>query len=221
MYEVLAIILFPIIYLYKTLFLFLQSAFSSYSLSIFLLSLIVNIVINPLQKVANNIEKQASVRINNVQIQVDGIDGSLQGEMRFREIEKIYKNNNFHPIENVKKSFPIFIVLPILISAYIFFTENIAIFNQANFFNSNLAMPDNLILGLNLLPFLIFFINFCDFKIRSLNNADTSNTYIVISAIICLLIYNMPLALTMYWAFSSFISMLQSIYATLVRTSQN
>jgi membrane protein insertase Oxa1/YidC/SpoIIIJ len=207
MYDLISSLLYPFIYIIKHYFNFLLSINGSEGISIIFTSLSISILLIPLLKIAKNKEDRINLRISEIDKEVREIPLIYKGEERFRIIERLYDDNNFHPIENIFKGLSLFVILPILLSAYLFFIENIDIFDII-FFSINLSEPDNLIFGINVLPILIFCINFLDSRFRYAQITSGKNLYLFLSFSICLLIYSMPSCMTLYWATSSIFSLL-------------
>tara|TARA_B100001287_G_scaffold86010_1_gene71869 strand:- start:7967 stop:8617 length:651 start_codon:yes stop_codon:yes gene_type:complete len=211
MYDFLESILYPFIFLIEKYFFFVNSFTVNPLASIVVTSLSISIIFFPILRIAKKFEDKKSIKAFAVEEKVKSLPNTLKGEVRFREIEKIYLENNFHPIQNVYKGTSFYLILPIFISAYLFFLNNINFFDIDMFGILNLSKPDKILFGFNLLPLLIFVINFLDSNYRNSGKLSGQKTYLVISFIICLLIYNMPSSMTLYWLTNSIFSLLISI----------
>lgn len=211
MYTYLEIILSPIIFLIEKYYLLLVSTLTLPGLSIILLSLSISIILIPFLRIARIYEDKINLKINFIENNVKEIPSSYKGEERFRAIEKIYEENSFHPIQNISRGLSLYLILPVLISAYIFFINNNNIFDVEVLGMINLSEPDKLIKGINVLPILIFFINYLDSTFRYSKIASGQNIYLFMSFAICVLIYSMPSCMTLYWATSSMFSLLFNI----------
>ena len=217
MYDFLEKILSPFIYIIKNYYLLIDSLLNFPAISIVITSLSISIFLIPILRAARAYEDNASIKINHIQEKLKKIPPTYNGEKRFRAIEEIYNKNNFHPIQNIYTGISFYIILPILISAYLFFLNNIIIFDVDVFNVINLSQPDKLLGTLNLLPILIFITNYIDSSYRYYEIKSGQNTYLAISFFVCILIYNMPSCMTLYWLTSSIFSLL--INLRLVRQS--
>ena len=206
MYDFLEKILSPSIYIIKNYYLLIDSLLNFPVVSIVITSLSISIFLIPILRVARVYEDNASIKINHIQEKLKKIPPTYNGEKRFRAIEEIYNKNNFHPIQNIYTGISFYIILPILISAYLFFLKNIIIFDVDAFNVINLSQPDKLLGTLNLLPILIFITNYIDSSYRYYEIKSGQNTYLAISFFVCILIYNMPSCMTLYWLTSSICS---------------
>lgn len=204
-------ILKPLIFLVENYFLLVLSLIPSPFFSIIISSLSISFLLMPITKIARTYENKINSKIDYINRQIKQIPKSNKGEERFRAVELIYNNNNFHPIQNIYKGLSLYLILPILISVYFFFMGNLNYFNVEVFGIFNLSQPDNLIHGNNLLPILIFIINFTDSRIRILKGASGQNVYLIISIVICFLIYSLPSCMTLYWTVSSLFSLFANL----------
>ena len=211
MYDFLGIILSPLIFLIENYYFFLESILRQPVLSVILTSLSISLFLIPILRIARNYEDKAGIKIDFIENKLKDIPQSYKGEYRFRAVEKVYNEHSFHPIQNVYRGFSLYLVLPILISAYLFFSNNNDIFNVDVLGIINLSKPDNLIFGINFLPILIFLINYVDSEFRYSKLTSGKNTYLFISFVICVLIYNMPSCMTLYWTTSSIFSLIFNI----------
>ena len=206
MYDFLEKILSPFIYIIKNYYFLIDSLLNFPTISIVITSLSISIFLIPILRVARTYEDNASIKINHIQEKLKKIPPSYNGEEKFRAIEEIYNKNNFHPIQNIYTAISFYIVLPVLISAYLFFLNNIIIFDVDVFNVINLSKPDKLLGTLNLLPILIFITNYIDSSYRYYEIKSGQNTYLATSLFVCILIYNMPACMTLYWLTSSVFS---------------
>ena len=211
MYHFLEVVLWPIVYIIENYFLFLFSIVKIHFVSIVLTSITISILLIPILSKARKYEDKINTKINSINIELSSISREIKGEERFRITEEIYQKNNFHPIQNINKGLSLFILLPILLSAYLFFLNNNDLFD-VYFLSFKLSEPDGLIYGYNLMPILIFFINYIDANLRFKPSDSGKNTYLIISFVICLLIYSMPSCMTLYWATNSIFSLVFNLF---------
>tara|TARA_B100000073_G_scaffold186233_1_gene154179 strand:- start:3421 stop:4077 length:657 start_codon:yes stop_codon:yes gene_type:complete len=212
MYDFFETILSPLIFVIESFFFFLDSNFNSPILSIVFTSISISLILLPLLRLSKRYEDKVEVKISFIDGKLKDIPNKLSGEDRFRAIEKVYDEFDFHPIQNVLRGLSFYVVLPILMGAYLFFRKNIDAFDIEVLGLINLSKPDNLIFGINLLPFFIFFINYLDSIFRGSTLSSGKNTYLIISFFICLLIYSMPSCMTLYWLTSCIFSFIFNFF---------
>jgi membrane protein insertase Oxa1/YidC/SpoIIIJ len=207
MKDLLSLALTPLIYLVDICYFFILGLIKSYGLSIIILSLSLSFTLIPLLKQARKKENEITKKIQYVNSQVLKNTNTLKGEDKFLVTEEIYKKNNYHPIHNLQTGLSFFILLPIFLSAFLFFNINIEKFDTIFLNSINLSQPDKLLFNLNVIPILIFFINYIDSQYRFNEKNSGQKSYLFLSLIICFLIYSMPSCLTIYWLTSSLFSM--------------
>tara|TARA_B100000900_G_scaffold406529_1_gene417690 strand:+ start:2146 stop:2802 length:657 start_codon:yes stop_codon:yes gene_type:complete len=207
MYELLALVLSPLIHLIDIYYFFIFGIIDSKGLSIIILSFSLSSVLLPLLKKARKKENEFIQKLQYVNNEVLKNTINLKGEDKFLATEEIYKKNNYHPIHNIQTGLSFFILLPILLSAFLFFNINIDKFDTLFLNSIHLYQPDKLLFDFNAIPVLIFFTNYIDSRYRFNAHNSGQNSYLFLSLIICFLIYGMPSCLTIYWLTSSLFSM--------------
>jgi len=208
MYDFLGFFLFPLIEIYKFFFSILYSLFNYSDISIIFLSIASSFLLLPLLKLAKVSEEKISEKILQVNTAVNALPSELRGEDKFIELERIYKQFSYHPIENIKMGASFFLILPFFIAAFLFFQENLILFKDSGLLIKDLSVSDKLLFGFNVIPILIFLVNFFDARYKYKHLRSMQNTYLLASLVICTLIYNMPLCMTLYWATNSISSFL-------------
>lgn len=207
MYEFLALALSPLIYLIDSYYFFIYGLIDSKGLSIVILSLSLSSALIPILNKARKKEHEFTQKLKHVNDEVLKNTITLKGEDKFLATEEIYKKNNYHPIHNIQKGLSFFVLLPILLSAFLFFNINIDKFDTFFLNSIPLSQPDKLLFDFNVIPVLIFITNYIDSRYRFNVHNSGQNGYLFLSLIICFLIYNMSSCLTIYWLTSSLFSM--------------
>jgi membrane protein insertase Oxa1/YidC/SpoIIIJ len=207
MYELLALALSPLIYLIDSYYFLIFGVIDSKGLSIIILSLSLSSALIPLLNRARKKEHEFNQKLRHVNNEILKNTINLKGEDKFLVTEEIYKTNNYHPIHNLQTGLSFFVLLPILLSAFLFFNINIDKFDTSFLSSIYLSQPDKLLFDFNAIPVLIFFTNYIDSRYRFNAHNSGQNGYLFLSLIICFLIYDMSSCLTIYWLTSSLFSM--------------
>ena len=210
MNDLLALALSPLIYLVDSYYFFILNLIDSHGLSIIILSLSLSSALIPVLKKARKKENEITQKIQYINSQILKNTSNLKGEDKFFATEEIYKKNYYHPIHNLQTGLSFFVLLPILLSAFLFFNINIDKFDVFFLNSMNLSQPDKLLFNLNVIPVLIFLTNYIDSQYRFNEKNSGQKGYLFLSLIICFLIYGMPSCLSIYWLTSSLFSMLFS-----------
>jgi membrane protein insertase Oxa1/YidC/SpoIIIJ len=212
MHDLFGTILSPIVLLIKKFYLLIDAITINPFISVVVMSLLMSVFLIPVLQIARRYEDRVGEQIDCIEKKLEEIPNTFKGEERFRAIEKIYNENDFHPIQNIYRGFSLYIILPVLISMYVFFLNNSDLFNISVAGIFNLSHPDQILFGVNLLPLLIFITNFFDSKFRFVGGMSGQNTYLFISLVILILIYDSPLCLTLYWFTGSIFSLALSYF---------
>ena len=212
MYELILFCLFPLIELNNLLFNLFYSITGFSDIAVILLSITISMLLMPLLKFAKITEEKFSLKLSFVNEDINKLPAGLKGEHRFKEIEKIYNKFSYHPIENIKSGMTFIYLLPFFLSIFLFFQENVDGFYNTGLFIKDLSKSDGFLSGINIVPILIFIINVIDSRFRYQDTNNIKNIYLLTSLMICILIYNLPLCMTLYWATSSIISLTGSLY---------
>ena len=201
----------PIIFLIENYYIFLLNIFNSQGISIILTSISASLLLIPILRVARVKEDLFRQKISLITDEVNNISKSLNGEEKFFAVDQIYTKYRFHPIHNMMTGLSFFVILPVLISAYLFFNINLQSMDE-NFLNLiKLSGPDELLFGFNIIPMMIFAVNCLDARYKYYETNSGKTSYIVLSLMISVLIYGMPSCLTLYWLTSSTFSLFFSI----------
>ena len=175
----------------------------SVGIAIFLLAATLSLLTQPIRVFAGRIETRIANKIARVDALKDKISPEYKGEQRFNEIENIYKEEKYHPIQSVLLSSSILVVLPLLISAFFLFTSKNELLDTGFLFISNLSESDKLLFGINLLPFLMTLLNIIDANFRFRSDRKAKHRFYFIAAVLFALVYTMPSSLILYWTGSN------------------
>ncbi len=183
---------------------------SSWGIAILLLGISFSLLLLPLQSYGRKIEKKVAAKTLVVNADIQKVDQSLKGEERFLEIEKIYTNHNYHPIQQIAMGASIFVMLPVLISAILLFSNNAELAGKSFLLIQDLSTPDQLLGPINLLPLIMFLLTFIDALLRFKNDKSSLYRFLIISILLLVLVYTLPSALVLYWIGNNLTSLLIS-----------
>ena len=208
MYDFISFFLYPLIEIYKFFFNLFYSVINYSDISIISLSITSSFLLLPLLKLAKVSEEKISKKILKVKVALSTLPNELRGEDKFKELERIYQQFSYHPIENIKMGASFFFIVPFFLAVFLFFQENLILFKDTGLLIHDLSVSDQLLFGLNFLPVFIFLVNYIDARYKYKHLISMQRTYLLTSLVICMLIYNMPLCMTLYWATNSVFSFL-------------
>lgn len=191
-------------------------ALQSYGLAIILLSLTVSVVTYPIVSIGSRIEKEHSNLVATIDPKILEIKNNYSGEEQFRQIEQLYTSYGYHPIKAVKSASGFLFRIPFLISSLLLLINYPALDGQAFLFITSLSKPDNLLpmfgLNINILPILVSLVAILESAITPGKSRKDRNTFLFVSLAICLMIYNLPSAIVLYWLFNNVWSLVLSTF---------
>jgi membrane protein insertase Oxa1/YidC/SpoIIIJ len=126
-----------------------------------------------------------------------------------KEIFRLHKKYNYHPLYDFVAVVPFLVQLPFLLGVY-FAIKNFKPFIGLTFLNiENISNPDNLIEGINLLPFLMTIVSVL-LTIVHRNRFKLKD--FVLPFLFFILLYNSPSSLIIYWTISMLIAFMLNLF---------
>jgi membrane protein insertase Oxa1/YidC/SpoIIIJ len=203
-------VLSPIVWLMELLLDFYVLLFSSMGVSILLLSFTFALLLIPLQRVAQRMERRISDKMKFVGAEVDVLKKELKGEKLFFATEQVYERNGYHPIQSVGLGASFFVMLPVLVSAILLLTGSETIAGESFLFIADLSKPDGLLGPVNVLPLLMSAITIIDAKLRFKDDRKSQYRFFFIAALLLIIVYNLAAGLVLYWTGSNIMSLIVS-----------
>jgi membrane protein insertase Oxa1/YidC/SpoIIIJ len=151
--------LFPIETTLKLILELVYKYTANYGLSIILLSIIVNIVLTPIYNITEKWREEDRKKKQQMKIMLDKISQNYKGKEKFFYTQAYYKTQNYNPLTSIKASTGLLIQIPFFFAAFLLLSNYEAL-RGVNFgILQDLSKPDQLLIKLNLLPFLMTAIN--------------------------------------------------------------
>jgi len=204
-----------------TIFLWLLNFIGNHGIALICLSIVVNIMLFPFYHIAEKVEKKEKDIQEKMKPKIEEFKSVYKGYELHLYIKNVYRLNNYHPIYSLRGLVSLLIQIPFFMGAYAYLSTY-AGFEGVSFLNlANLAQADALlklgVLTINILPFIMTFINLISGYIYA-KDGETSEkvTIIVIALFFLVILYNSPSSLLIYWTFNNVISLIKNIiYARL------
>ncbi|HOJ50731.1 MAG TPA: membrane protein insertase YidC [Spirochaetota bacterium] len=203
----------------KSLLFFLNSLFNNFGISIIFLSLIFNIILNPLSRKS----MEASKKMQALQPQVEALKKKYKDPKELNaKIWELYKREKVSPTSGC---LPIILQLPFFFALYAVLPYVIELKNTTFLWIKDLSSPDTVLYiesfknvpilpyRLNILPIILTVISFFQTKISQGGHANTGQGKLMefIMPIVFLFIFwNMPSGLVLYW-------IIQTIFTIIVQ----
>lgn len=211
------IFIYPIEFILETSFYFFKVyTKSSYIVSIFFISLIVNFISLPLYNIAEKWQQKERDRQNKMKPMIDNIKAVFKGDQRYLLIRTCQRIHGYKTIYAFRGTLGLLIQIPFFIAAY-HFINNLDGLEFAQFgYITNLSKPDALIkigsISINILPFIMTIISFLASLVyaRKLTLKEQLPLYIT-NLIFLVLLYNSPSGLLFYWTVNCTFSLIKNI----------
>jgi YidC/Oxa1 family membrane protein insertase len=191
------------------------AATGSYGLSIFVLSLLINVALLPLfqlaerwQEAERNVQKLLKPKLKQFR-------QAFSGAERHAMIDTLYRQAGYHPIYAMRSSVGLLLQLPFWIAAYQLLSRYEPLHGASFLIFKDLGQPDRLLWGLNLLPFVMTALNVAAAFVytRGFSPAEQIQP-LLLASLFLVLLYSAPSGLLLYWTFNSLFSLLRiMVYA--------
>ena len=189
---------------------------SSFIVSIFFISLVVNFISLPLYNIAERWQQKERDIQNKMKPMIDNIKSVFKGDQRYLLIRTYQRIHGYKTIYAFRGTLGLLIQIPFFIAAY-HFIHNLDGLEFAQFgYITNLAKPDALInignININILPFIMTIISFLASFVyaRKLTLKEQIPLYIT-NLIFLVLLYNSPAGLLLYWTVNCTFSLIKNI----------
>lgn len=211
------IFIYPIEFIIEILFYLFNTVFrSSYGVSLFLLSLCINLLSLPLYNVAESWQAKERAIQNKMKPMIDNIKAVYKGDQRYLLIRACQRINGYKTIYAFRGTLGLLIQIPFFIAAYNFVHSLSGLKGVSFLFINDLSKPDALIhignISINLLPFLMTLFSLLAGLVysRKLKFKESLPLYIV-SLIFLVLLYTSPSGLLFYWTINCLFSLIKNI----------
>lgn len=182
----------------------------SYGLSILTLSLLVNLLLLPLYRLAKPWQEAERRAQQQLRPKLEQFKQSFSGEERHAMIQTLYRQAGYHPIYALRSSLGLFLQVPFWIAAYHLLSGYAPLQGASFLVLDDLGQPDRLLWGLNVLPFIMTGLNLGAAFVHTKNKSPLEQIQPIFLAILfLLLLYPSPAGLLLYWTFNSLLSLLR------------
>ena len=206
------LILGPIELLLDVIYAFALRKTGSIGGSIIILSLAVNLLLLPLYKRADALQKEERDRAARMKPRIDQIREVFTGSERFMILQTYYRQNHYKPYYALKGSVSLLLQIPFFMAAYRFLS-GLQVLQEVPFGPiRNLGAPDGILqiggTAINLLPVLMTAINILSGMLYSRDMPLKSKIQMYGLALVFLvLLYRSPAGLVFYWTLNNLFSL--------------
>jgi YidC/Oxa1 family membrane protein insertase len=206
----------PLKLLFEVVFYYSYKFSGNVALSIVVISLVINLLVLPLYKYAEKLEKEQRKKKQSIKPWADRIKASFKGDERVMMLQAYYRENDYKVTSVFKESVSLFLQIPFFMAAYSFLSELKILQGVSLGPIADLASPDSLIsigaFSINALPILMTLINIVSSFIYSeKGNIRDKIKLVLIALIFLVLLYNSPAGLVFYWTLNNIFSLGKNI----------
>lgn len=206
----------PLKLLFEVVFFYAYKFSNNVGLSIVVISLVINILVLPLYKRADKLEKEQREKKLSMKPWTDRIKAAFKGDERVMMLQAYYRENNYKTTSVFKESVSLFLQIPFFMAAYSFLSELKILQGVSLGPITDLASPDALIkigsLSINALPILMTAINIvASFIYSEKGNIRDKVKLVLIALVFLVLLYNSPAGLVFYWTLNNVFSLGKNI----------
>ena len=211
------LILGPIELLFDVIFSVSLQFLGSPVLSIVVLSLAINLLVLPLYKKADAMQREEQEISKRLKPRIDQIREAFTGDERFMMLQTYYRQNHYKPYYVLRGSLSLLLQIPFFMAAYNFLS-GLSVLQGVSFGPiADLAAPDGILkLGgvtVNLLPVLMTLINIVSGMIYTRGMPLKGKIQLYGMALVFLvLLYDSPAGLVFYWTLNNLFSLGKNIF---------
>ena len=218
------LILGPIELLFDVVFSLAKEFTGSPVLSIVVLSLAINLLVLPLYKKADRLQREEQDISKRLKPRIDQIKEAFTGDERFMMLQTFYRQNNYKPYFVLRGSLSLLLQIPFFMAAYNFLSNLNALRGVSFGPIADLSRPDGMLtvagITVNVLPILMTLINIVSGIIYTRGLPLKSKIQLYGMAMVFLvLLYDSPAGLVFYWALNNVFSLGKNIFTKLKKPS--
>jgi membrane protein insertase Oxa1/YidC/SpoIIIJ len=200
----------PIIFVLQKLMALFYGLSNNIGLSLIFLSCSTTIMLTPFVRWAASISRREKDIQAVLVPQIKNISED-SGLKRHKRIAALYKRYSYHPFYAIRERTGLVIELIVLAAAFTMLSDCNLIQGQSFFWIKDVSKPDGLINGINLLPFLMTFINLLAIFTSKDFSVKKNPQSILISLGILVLLYNSSAAIAFFWTIYQLTSLVKNI----------
>ena len=187
--------------------------------SLFVLSIVVNLLVLPLYRKADQLQKEQHEKSLKMKKWTDHIRKTFHGDERFMMLSEYYRIEGYSPFSTFKEAVPLLLQVPFFIAAYRYIS-NLPYLKYSSFGPiKSLLFPDRLIsvagITINVLPIIMTLINMLSgyFYTKGMQLRQKIQTY-GLAVVFLVLLYNSPSGLVFYWIMNNLFSLFKNLIDT-------
>ena len=207
----------PLQFVFEVIFSIAYKLTAHPGMSIIALSLIMNFLVLPLYKRADDMQEKQREKEEKLKKGIDHIKKSFTGDERMMILQTYYRQNNYKPTDALNGSISLLLEIPFFMAAYQFLSH-LALLDGASLGPiTNLGQPDAMFviggLTINVLPVLMTVVNIISSAIYLKGFPLKTKIQLYAMAIFFLVfLYDSPAGLVFYWTLNNVFSLVKNIF---------
>lgn len=207
----------PLKMLFEVIFVTAHRFINNIGLSIFFLSLIMNILVLPLYRRADAMQEKARDAEAKLHDGISHIKKTFSGDERMMILQTYYRQNHYKPTDALSGSISLFLEIPFFIAAYQYLSH-LDVLRGVSFGPiTDLSAPDGLLMiggvTINLLPILMTLVNLMSSTLYLKGfPVKTKVQMYSIAFFFFVFLYNSPSGLVFYWTLNNVFSLVKNIF---------
>lgn len=205
-------LLFPFKILISSVFDLCYRMTGNYGASLLLVSFFITAVTAPLYLLADKWKNDEKGVQRRMAADIGSIKKHYSGRKRFYLTQTAYRIHQYHSWYAFRTSLGILIQIPFFFAAYDVLSQYKGYVGVSWLFLHDLAKPDGLLMGVNVLPFVMTLINvLCAVYYSRTWSVRANGQLLVMAGVFLVLLYNSPSALLVYWTMNNVFSFIKAI----------
>ena len=201
----------------------IHSLVPSWVMAIILMSLLVQLVMKPLNGMAERLQDDVRATEARILPRLNEIKREFKGAVQAEKILALYKEEKVHPLYSLKSLAGVLLIIPVFIGAFNMLSENIWLSGESFLWIKDLSLPDAAAglpfdipffgRSLNLLPFVMVALSIPAAMLRNTQDADPqvqarhTRNLCLMSLVFFLLFYTFPAGMVLYWVVNNAVSL--------------
>ncbi len=189
---------------------------NSYGLSIFILSIVVNIALLPFYYLAEKWKLQEKIIKKEMESELSSIKKYSSKREKYYYTQEVYKRFGYNPLSSIKVSFGFLIQIPFFFAAYHLLSHFPDWAGAGFLVFQDLSKPDQLIslfgYQINLLPIVMTAANLVSAYVYTTHMDHSEKIQLwLLAAVFLIVLYNSPAGLVLYWTINNVFSLAKNI----------
>ncbi|MDO4371800.1 MAG: YidC/Oxa1 family membrane protein insertase, partial [Clostridia bacterium] len=210
------ILLKPLMLLFEVIFVVAARITKNAGLSIFLLSMSMNLLVLPLYRRSDMLQEEERQIQEKLRAGVDHIKKTFKGDERMMILQTYYRQNHYKPAYALRGSISLLLQIPFFLAAYRYLSTLRLLENVPMGFIADLAKPDGALtiagLTINVLPIIMTGVNLISCVIYTKGSPLKSKLQLYGMALFFLFfLYDSPAGLVFYWTLNNLFSLAKTI----------